>query len=118
MEWFLRSDVTYETKQYATVANLTYTDEPLIWNAWTGLRSDNWTLSFYIDNILDDDTSVLNNDFPLFDLSKTTQIGAGPGSPLTRPAPFNTDIVLPTGYLVTPRRGRNAGVTLQISFGG
>jgi iron complex outermembrane receptor protein len=118
MEWFLRSDVTYETKQYATVANLTYTDEPIIWNTWTGLRSDNWTVSFYIDNILDDDTSVLNNDFPLFDLSKTTQTGAGPGSPLTRPAPFNTDIVLPTGYLVTPRRGRNAGVTLQISFGG
>ena len=118
LEWFVRSDLTWESKQYATVANLTHTGEPVIWNAWTGIRGDHWTLSFYVDNILDDDTSALNNDFPLFDLSKVTKIGQfGPlPLPLTTPGPF-FDTVYPTGYLITPRPGRNAGVTFQYQFG-
>jgi hypothetical protein len=114
MEWFARSDITLESKQWATVANLTHSGRPVIWNAWTGVRTDNWTLSFYLDNILDDDTSVLNNDFPLFDISKATQ--DFPGVPRSTPGPF-FDVVFPTGYLVTPRRGRNFGVTFQYSFG-
>ncbi len=118
LEWFLRSDVTWESKQYARVSNLTYTDEPLIWNGWTGVRTDDWTLSFYINNILDDDTSALNNDFPLFDISQSTKVGefGGIPLPLTTPGPF-FDTVYPTGYLVTPRQGRNVGVTFQYSFG-
>jgi hypothetical protein len=51
LDWFMGPDVTWESKQWASASNLTHTGDPLIWNAWTGLRADDWTLSFYLDNI-------------------------------------------------------------------
>ncbi|TDJ43066.1 MAG: TonB-dependent receptor [Gammaproteobacteria bacterium] len=119
LEWFTRTDLTWSAKQWSRVSNLTHTGESTIWNAWAGLGSATWTLSFYVDNILDDDTSVLNNDFPLFDFSETTKSAmVGPIEiPLATPSPY-FDAVLPTGWLVTPRRGRNYGMTFEYRFGG
>ena len=112
--WFFRSDLTYESKKYNTVANLAHTGNMYIWNARVGLESSDWTLTAYIDNILDDDTVTLIQDFPLIDQSRYQrwdQAGA-----------FSwfedlNGLVNPTSFLLTPRRSRNVGVLLQYRFG-
>ena len=99
IEWFWRYDLTYQTRQYSTVANLAHTGELILMNTRFGIESDHWTTAFYIDNILDDDTPTLLNDFPLFDDSKLQPNGQ-----------------LSTGFILTPRRGRNYGLTMQYRF--
>ena len=78
------------------------------------LSLSDWTLTAYIDNILDDDTVTLIQDFPLIDQSRYQrwdQAGA-----------FSwfedlNGLVNPTSFLLTPRRSRNVGVLLQYRFG-
>ena len=98
-EWFWRYDVTYQTKQYATVANFTHSGELILMNTRWGVEAEHWTAAVYVDNLLDDDTATLLNDFPLFDDSKLQNNGE-----------------LSSGFIVTPRRGRNYGLTLQYRF--
>ena len=106
--------MTYESKKWSTVSNLAYAGELYIWNAWAGVESDRWTLSAYVDNILDEDSPTLVNDFPLFDDSSV------PGFPDFTAVPRDGTgaPVLSTAFLLTPRRGRNYGLTLQWRFGG
>ncbi|MDP6437628.1 MAG: TonB-dependent receptor [Gammaproteobacteria bacterium] len=117
MEWFVKNYLNYESKKYVTVANLATLSSFWMWNASAGLESDRWEVSAYVNNILDDDTPTIAFDFPLFDYSKVPSI--------TPPSVFplglvnnQGGLVVPQVFLLTPRRGRNAGITMRYRFGG
>ena len=96
--WFARTDYAYQDKQWVTAANRAYYGSTQLWNARAGLEAENWTVSIYVDNILDEDAATMVSDFPNFD---------------PFPPPGN---VFDTTFVAVPRRGTNWGVTGQYRF--
>jgi outer membrane receptor protein involved in Fe transport len=92
--WFLRGDYVYNSKTWLEADNVVYVGALNLVNTRFGIESDQWTATFYIDNLTDDDTPTLGTQFPNFG-----------EFPRVRPA-----------YHVVPRRGRNAGLTLLHRF--
>ncbi|MBS95161.1 MAG: hypothetical protein CL799_12045 [Chromatiales bacterium] len=116
MEWFVKNYLNYESKKYVSVANKAKIGDVWMWNASVGLQNDRWEVTAYVNNILDDETPMIVFDFPLFDSSKTPVL---PGAPFPFEKPNNqTGMVTSNAFLITPRRSRNAGVTLRYRFGG
>jgi len=103
LEWFVRNDLLYASKMFSTTSNLTWAPEKWEWNARLGLDSPRWSLSVYIDNITDEKSPTMIQDFPLFDLSQGYQGSAG--------------VVYPNAFQLQPRRGRNAGIVASMRFG-
>ena len=97
IDWFARTDVTYESKKWATVVNQAHTGDLFLWNFRAGIESERWTLTGFVDNLLDDDTPTLIQDFPNFD-----------------PAAILSNGAMPTNFILTPRRGRSFGAVLQL----
>ena len=96
--WFARTDYSYQSKQWVTAANLAYYPSTRLWNARAGLEADSWTISVYVDNILDEDSAAMVSTFPNFD-------------------PFPPEgNVFDTTFIGVPRRGTNIGVTGQYRF--
>jgi outer membrane receptor protein involved in Fe transport len=120
LSWFARTDFTWESKKWATVSNLLHTGETSIWNARIGIENDRLTLTFYVDNILDDGTPTLIQNFPLFDMSKvatTAPIGSSFNPANYRLIdPSNNQLVYPSGLQYTPRYGTNYGVLVGVRF--
>jgi len=94
-EWFFRSDYVYNSKTWLDADNLTYVGDLNLVNTRLGVQTDRWTASFYVDNVLNDDTPLLATEFPNFNI-------------------FPGGIV--SAFHVVPRRDRNAGVSLTLSF--
>lgn len=115
LNWFARTDLNFESKKYNTVANLAHTGEMYIWNARVGLDSDRWTLTFFLDNILDDDTPELLQDFPVIDESQYQRWNQA--STFAFFEDFSGRLVNPTGFQLTPRRSRTYGALVQYRFG-
>jgi outer membrane receptor protein involved in Fe transport len=103
-EWFVRNDLIYESKKYSTTSNLTYAPEQYTWNTRAGVDAENWTVSWYINNVTDEKSPLQIQDFPLFDLSKNYQDPAG--------TEVNSN-----SFQLLPRRSRNTGITAQYRFG-
>ena len=97
LDWFMRTDLNYESKRWVTAANLAHTGDTYVWNGRVGVDHENWTVSAFVDNILDDDSPVQIQDFPNFNEELSN------GS-------------LPTSFQIIPRRSRRVGVTAQYRF--
>lgn len=94
-DWFLRSDLVYRSKVYATEANLAHTGSLTNVQLRTGLESDMWSAEVYARNIFDDDTPQrigINTEFVNF--------------------PFSA----PTVVSLIPSRGQQFGVRLSYDF--
>lgn len=63
---FGRIDYTYTGKQYATEANLAYTEAANRINVRAGLRNETYSIEVYVQNLFDDDTptNILRNTNP------------------------------------------------------
>ena len=107
MEGFLRGDFIYESKRYVNATNFSTIGDRKIVNVHTGVRSDNWTLTFYVRNLFDDDTPLSVFGFVNY---ATDPITTEPG------APNNGEY--PLLYALYPSRGRDAGIEFQYRFGG
>jgi outer membrane receptor protein involved in Fe transport len=59
LEAFLRSDLSYESKRYVQVDNLSHTGDSWLWNVAAGVESDAWTLQLWVENLLDDRTPAV-----------------------------------------------------------
>jgi outer membrane receptor protein involved in Fe transport len=92
--WFLRGDYVYNSKTWLEADNVVYVGALNLVNTRFGIESDQWTATFYIDNLTDDDTPTLASQFPN----------------------FNRFPAVTTAFHVVPRRGRNAGLTLLHRF--
>lgn len=125
---FLRGDFLYETKKYTTVTNLATIGERKNVNFRTGIDADAWTLTFYVRNLLDDDTPIALFNFVDFAAQKKGQGPEGNGQydfvDLVGPfdgtidtvngAPNNT--LNPRMGALNPRRGRDWGLEFQYRF--
>ncbi|MGI9308446.1 MAG: hypothetical protein ACR2P6_04220, partial [Gammaproteobacteria bacterium] len=109
------------------VANLAHTGELYIWNARAGIENERWTLTFYVDNILEEDAPTLIQNFPVIDVSAVAvpwvdTNGDGNGdTPGTNPRsrlfdPELQQLVYPNGLQLNPRRGTNIGALMSVRF--
>lgn len=96
-DWFVRFFLNYESKKYVNVANLAWVGPRYNWNAQIGVESAQWTLTLYVDNILDDNTPRTGSLFTDF------QNESAPG----------VDASL---FTLNPQRGRDFGLRAQYSF--
>lgn len=91
-EWFARWDAWYQSETWTWVVNLAQTDAAVLQNLRGGWRNDQYSVTFWVENLTDDD-SVLSSQ-------RTT------GS-------FRTGVL---GYQLTLPEPRTYGVTLAASF--
>jgi outer membrane receptor protein involved in Fe transport len=117
--WFFRTYLNYTDKIWTTVANSAHTGEAYIWDAYAGIEGDRWTVTAYVNNILDDDTPNVVFEFPFFDRSKapTFPPDFSPSPNPNQMFSFGRAGVTSSAFVLTPRRGTQYGVTLQWRFG-
>lgn len=92
--WFLRTDYIFTSKTWLEAENEAYVGATTLLNARLGIESDRWTATFYVDNLLEEDTPLLATNFPSFERFPT----------------------LSNAFHLVPRRGRNAGISLNLKF--
>ncbi len=98
LEAFLRTDFIYESETWNQAANVNKIGERKLVNLRLGLRTDTWTLTGYVNNLLDDDTPYAALDF--FDFGKPLSNGE-----------------FPKLWSLNPQRPRYYGVEFIYRFG-
>lgn len=98
LEGFLRADYVYESEKWNQSANFNKIGSRNLANLRLGVQTENWTLTAYVTNLLDDDTPVAALDF--FDFGDSLANGEAPKL-----------------YSLNPQRGRNYGLELSYRFG-
>jgi len=99
-EGFVRADYTYRSTQYAETSNLAGTGNQEKVNLRLGVETSSYSVSLWVDNLLDDRTSPVIIRLSDFGSFFTPPVG-----------------VLKRGFQVTPADGRTFGVTLRVKFG-
>ena len=103
--FFARTDINMTGKRWSEIYNLSYIGWEYKWNIRTGFEDDNWKITAYVDNLLDDRS--LAGSFRFRDLRRF--------------APFNGPntsggFTFPYAQLVNLNRGRNFGVNVSYSY--
>jgi outer membrane receptor protein involved in Fe transport len=93
-----RVDYVYESDQWVQAANFTKLGDRKLANLRLSVGSENWTLTGYLNNLLDDDTPWAALNF--VDFGRT--VGGNQGEL----------------WSLSPQRGRNAGLEFQYRFNG
>lgn len=57
LEWSLRGDVIYTGSKYVELANLAKIGSHIRSNLRTSIKSEDWTVSLFVNNVFDDDTA-------------------------------------------------------------
>ena len=106
----MRTDYLYESKRYSSASNHNWVDSRDIVNLRTGLRTDAWTLTFYVRNLLDDDTPISNFRFANYAANPIFTVAGAPND-------STAANVYPRLYSVVPQRERDYGLEFQYRFG-
>lgn len=109
-EWFLRGDYSYMSKKYAQVHNYAYVGSRNLLNLKAGLRAEDWTLIFFVDNVLDDLTPSTVVRF-----ADLVNLNIGPQEPPELGNVPGTTVV-ERGFLVPLPRSRRAGLSFTYNF--
>jgi hypothetical protein len=73
-EWFLEGDAVYSGKRYLDQDNFMYFDSYWLFNFRTGMQTDRWDVTVFLDNAFDDDTLRTGGSGPDFGL-QTPRLG-------------------------------------------
>lgn len=73
--WYARGDFFYTGNFWDENTNLTKVDNAYDINLRTGLRSDNFTVEFFVTNVLDEDSPVAADNFADLSIANRTQPG-------------------------------------------
>ena len=106
LDGFLRTDFIWETKKYSGASNFNWIGKRQILNLRTGLRADDWSLTFYVQNLTDDDTPLNSAEFVNF-----------LANPISTDPSLDNDGSFPRLYGIIPQRGRDVGVEFQLRWG-
>ncbi len=98
IEGFLRTDYIFESEQWVQAANVNKIDDRNLVNLRFGVQSTTWTLTAYVNNLLDDDTPYAALDF--FDFGKQLSNGEAPKL-----------------WALNPQRPRHYGIEFTYRFG-
>lgn len=98
-DWFFRTYLNYESSKFASVSNYVRTGDRWLWNAQIGVQAENWNLTAYVDNIMNDNTPRTIGRFTNF----VDTFAAAPG-------------IRPVLFSINPQRGRDFGIRAQYSF--
>jgi hypothetical protein len=103
---FFRLDDSFQTKRYAQAGNFNWTGNRNLVNLHFGLKTDKWTATAYVKNLLNDITQQADLNFVDF-AHPYSRVLSGTGQTLYAPATF---------YSLNPTRGRDIGLQLQYRF--
>ena len=118
LEGFLRSDFLYESQHFTSSSNFGTLGDRKNVNLRAGVRSDNWTLTFYVRNLTDDDTPLSVFNFVNF-AADTIVTPPYPDDHPTKPGQeAENNGEFPNMYALNPQRGRDFGMEFQWRFGG
>ncbi len=100
-------DVTYESSKFDQIHNLAETGAHSYVNARVGLEGESWSVQLWGKNLADDDTGIdilryIDSRSPL----PANVAGASAWSPT----------LSPRGFVITPPRGRQVGITATYRF--
>ena len=104
--WYAQTLITYQGERFADNANLVTLDDYWLVNGQLGLESERWAMSFFVDNLFDDDTIRYAQEF----------IDQGQGFQSLNPANgAPTTFTFPVGYFAYLPQPRTVGV--RFSYG-
>lgn len=98
LDWYARSDYSWESGKFTSAENTTEIGERRRWNARTGIETESWRASLFVNNILDEQTPSAILGFP-------------------RLTEFNAAGLPTQGYALTPTPGRSIGAEFIWRFG-
>ncbi|MCY3604242.1 MAG: TonB-dependent receptor [Gammaproteobacteria bacterium] len=102
-DFFARTDLNMIGERWSEIYNLSYIGWEYKWNLRAGLERENWRLTAYVNNILDDRT--LAGSFRFRDLRRFALFNGTTFS-----------YTFPYAQLVNLNRGRHFGVNISYSF--
>lgn len=102
-DFFARTDLNMTGERWSEIYNLSYLGWEYKWNPRAGLENENWRLTAYVNNILDDRT--LAGSYRFRDLRRFARFDATTGS-----------FTFPNAQLANLSRGRHFGVNASYSF--
>ena len=102
-DFFARTDLNMIGKRWSEIYNLSYIGWEYKWNLRAGFENENWRLTAYVNNILDDRT--LAGSFRFRDLRRFARFDGTTGS-----------FTFPYAQLVNLNRGRHFGMNISYSF--
>lgn len=103
---FFRTDLSYESKRYVQVHNLAHTGDSYNMNINAGIERGNLTLTFFVDNVLQDTTPLVVTR--LLDFGRTLFI--------PNPVTGGNRFTFFRDFSVTMPRKRQFGVTASYKF--
>jgi hypothetical protein len=109
-DFFLRGDYSYMSKKYSQVHNYAYVGSRNLLNLKAGLMTDDWSLTLFVDNVLDDLTPSTVVRF-----ADLVNLNIGPQNPPELGNVPGTTVV-ERGFLVPLPRSRRAGVSFTYNF--
>lgn len=104
-----RTDLAYESKRYINPANFAWIGERVLVNLRTGVTTGPWDVTFYVRNLMDDDTPTAALSFVNF--------GYGAIAPGPDGVYGNDNDIYPNMYSLNPQRGRDYGLEVSYRFG-
>ena len=102
-DFFARADMNMTGKRWSEIYNLSYIGWEYKLNLRTGIQDDNWKLTAYVNNVLDDRS--LAGSFRFRDLRRFTRFDQTDNS-----------FSFPYAQLANLNRGRNFGVNISYSY--
>ena len=102
-DFFARTDLNMIGERWSEIYNLSYIGWEYKWNLRLGLEQENWRLTAYVNNILDDRT--LAGSFRFRDLRRFALFNGTTFS-----------YTFPYAQLVNLNRGRHVGINISYSF--
>jgi len=97
VDWFLSSNIRFESRKYTEVANIQWTGSVWLLSARLGVDSKGWNLALYGNNLLDDRTP--NGSLRFVDINFPNYSGGSR-----------------RGFDLGLRRGREFGLSGQYNF--
>lgn len=114
-QFSVRGDVLHRGKKFVDGANLAYIPANTRFNLRTSLTGENWELSFFALNLLDDKTAARGNAFPC-GIASITDPGTAAFLGLAAPNPATNLAGGQRCLYLTPSPSRELGVSLKMKF--
>lgn len=110
MELVLRADYAYRSKAWAQVHNLAHTGDRHLLNLKAGFDTDEWQVTLFVDNVLDDLTPST--------VVRFADLGNLNTGPNTNPEQDNVPgtTTVERGFLLPLATGRRFGITASFEF--